>query len=92
MKKDHPKRTVGDAIVKLIDNIADLADIKTILSVGLVGATVWGFMHDKLPVEAFVGVVSSVITYFFTKRSGGREADRKTNADGKDDSSGSDNT
>jgi len=77
MKKE--KRTVGDAIVKLIDNIADLVDIKTFLSVGLVGAAIWGFLTDRLDQNVFVAIVSSVITYFFTKRSGGREADSNTN-------------
>ena len=63
------KRTLYDCLVYLIDHIARLLCVKTFISFTVVIALVWGFMNDKVSSDVFYGVVSAVITYFFTKKS-----------------------
>ena len=47
-----------------------LLEVKSIMSLGLVYALVWGFMGGLVSSEVFVGIVSSVVTYFFTRQRG----------------------
>lgn len=46
----------------------ELFQVKSIMSLALVGAMIWGFMHEMVSSEVFVGIVSSVVTYFFTRK------------------------
>lgn len=63
------KRTLYDGLVLLLDNFARLLCVKTFISFTVILALVWGFIHDKVSSDVFYGVVSAVITYFFTKKS-----------------------
>jgi len=56
-----------NAFIELIQHITALIDVKTILSFALVATCVWGFMNGIVHSEYFTALVSSVITYFFTK-------------------------
>lgn len=63
------KRTLYDSLVTLIDNIGHLLCVKTAISFAVIAVLCYGFVCDKVSSEVFIGVVMSVVTYFFTKRS-----------------------
>lgn len=49
------------------DQFAALIDVKTLCTLGLVFATIYGFVVGMVPIEVFVGLVTAVITYYFTR-------------------------
>ena len=67
------KRTLYDSLVMLIDNIGHLLCVKTAISFAVIAVLCYGFVCDKVSSEVFIGVVSSVITYFFTRKANDAE-------------------
>ena len=59
--------------MKLINNIADLINIKSIVTLSLIGCLIFLVIKDKISAEAFMGVLSSVITYYFTRKEKGKD-------------------
>ena len=53
--------------IRIVDNIAALIDVKSILSFSIVYGVLWGFKNDKLPSEVFAAMAGSIVTYFFNK-------------------------
>jgi len=49
------------------DQLAALIDLKSLITLALVGATVYGFVIQIVPIEVFIALVTSVITYYFTR-------------------------
>ena len=47
--------------------LAKLVDLKSIITLGMVTAMIYGFVIGRVPVELFAAFVSSVITYYFTR-------------------------
>ena len=44
--------------------------VRGVVTLVLVGTTCYGFIMDKISSEAFVGIVSGVITFWFATRGG----------------------
>ena len=66
-EKPRPHRdTVRMQFIKLLE-------VKSMMSIGLVYALVWGFKNELVSSEVFVGIVSSVVTYFFTRQRNGND-------------------
>lgn len=56
-----------DAIKKLLENIANLFKVKTILSLCVIITTCILTFNNVVSVEAFMAIASAIITYYFTK-------------------------
>jgi hypothetical protein len=51
----------------LLKNVANLAKVKSIMSLAMVFALIYGFVNQMISGEVFAGFVGAIITYFFTK-------------------------
>ena len=58
------KKTVN----KLLDNLADLLKVKTILSLCVIITTCILTFKNVISVEAFMAIASAIITYYFTRK------------------------
>lgn len=56
-----------EAIKKLLENIANLFKVKTILSLCVIITTCILTFNNVVSVEAFMAIASAIITYYFTK-------------------------
>lgn len=56
-----------DAIKKLLENIANLFKVKTILSLCVIITTCILTFNGVVSVEGFMAIASAIITYYFTK-------------------------
>ena len=56
-----------EAIKKLLENIANLFKVKTILSLCVIITTCILTFNGVVSVEAFMAIASAIITYYFTK-------------------------
>lgn len=59
-----------NAIKKLLENIANLFKVKTILSVSVIITTCILTFQKVISIEAFMAIASAIITYYFTKKEG----------------------
>lgn len=50
------------------DKIIKLIDLKSIITVALVVALIWGFIVGKVETKDFLVYVSIVITFYFAKK------------------------
>lgn len=50
------------------EKIAELIDLKTIITISITVALVIGFFEDKLSAENFFTIVTMVFTYYFAKK------------------------
>lgn len=50
------------------EQLAKLIDVKTLVTLPLVGATIYGFIAGKIGGEVFIPIVATVLAYFFTKK------------------------
>lgn len=48
-------------------NIANLFKVKTIITIMVLSALTYGFVVGKVPVELYMGIVTAIVTYYFTK-------------------------
>ncbi len=55
------------AVKKLLENIANLFKVKTILSLCVIITTCILTFNNVVSVEAFMAIASAIITYYFTK-------------------------
>ncbi len=53
---------------KIINNLADLLKVKTILSLCVIITTCILTFKGVISVEAFMAIASAIITYYFTKK------------------------
>lgn len=58
---------MGEAGKKLIENLANLFKVKTILSLCVIVTTCILTFKNIISVEAFMAIASAIITYYFTK-------------------------
>lgn len=56
------------AFEQLLKNIANLFKVKTILSISVILTICILTFKKTVSVEAFMGIASAVITYYFTKK------------------------
>lgn len=57
-----------EALKKLLNNIADLFKVKTILSFLVIITTCVMTLKGKIDVATFMTIASSIITYYFTRK------------------------
>ena len=55
------------ALIKLLENLADLFKVKTILSLCVIITTCILTFKNVVSVEAFMAIASAIITYYFTR-------------------------
>jgi uncharacterized membrane protein YdjX (TVP38/TMEM64 family) len=60
----------------MLQNLAALLKVKSIITLTIIGGVTYGFIAGTVPSEAYCGFAGSVITYYFTKQ------EVKQNADG----------
>jgi hypothetical protein len=51
----------------IIKKLAALVEVKSIVTLALVGVGCWGFMANMISGEVFAGWVSAIMVYFFNK-------------------------
>ena len=49
----------------------NLLKVKSIITLAIIGALVYLSVTEFIPSEAFVGIASSVVTYYFTRKEKG---------------------
>lgn len=59
---------MADALKQLLINIANLFKVKTILSLAIIITICVLTFRGIVSVEAFMGIASAIITYYFTKK------------------------
>lgn len=52
-------------------NIANLFKVKTLITLGIIGAMCYGFLKGLITSEMFAAIAGSVVTYYFTKKGDG---------------------
>ncbi|MBQ8533479.1 MAG: hypothetical protein IJ462_01435 [Clostridia bacterium] len=57
----------------ILENIAKLFKVKSIITLMLISAITLGFIRGDVTSEVFVSLASSVVTYYFTKNNVSRE-------------------
>lgn len=57
----------------IIDNIAKLIDLKSMVTLGLTAALIWGFCKGLIEAKDFIMLVTMVFTFYFAKK----ETDKK---------------
>ncbi len=50
------------------ERIAKLIDLKSIITIIMVGALVYGFIANKITAEQFIPLVTMILTFYFTKK------------------------
>lgn len=56
----------------LLNNIANLFKVKTIITVGIIATLCWGFVRGIITTEVFAAIAGSVTTYYFARREDGK--------------------
>lgn len=65
-------------IIDFFKKIAKLIDLKSLITMALVGALIWGFVVGKIEPKDFLVYVGIVITFYFAKKDKNEE-DKKSN-------------
>lgn len=52
---------------KLLENLADLIKVKTLITFGVIFALIVMYLRGKVDNDLFMAVASSVVTYYFTR-------------------------
>ena len=60
--KIEPERPIRDAVTALID-------LKSIITIVLVAALVWGFVAKIISTDQFIPFAMMVLTFYFAKKS-----------------------
>ena len=58
---------------KILENLADLLKVKTILSLCVIITTCILTFKNVISTEAFMAIASAIITYYFTKNENKKE-------------------
>ena len=53
---------------KFVNAIVDLLKVKTIITIAMIYTACYLALKERLEVAVFVGLVTSVITYYFAKK------------------------
>lgn len=53
---------------QIIDNIAKLIDLKSIITIVITSAMVWGFINGKIESKDFIVLITMVYTFYFAKK------------------------
>lgn len=50
------------------DKIAKLIDLKTIITISMTGAMIYGFIVEKITPEQFMTIATMIFTFYFAKK------------------------
>ena len=50
------------------DKIAKLIDLKTIITIAMTGAMIYGFVVEKITPEQFMTIATMIFTFYFAKK------------------------
>ena len=70
---------MGEMTGEIVAAIIELLKVRTIITLALVGGTIWGFINNMISSDVFVGLLATVITYYFARKDNDAEG-QKTNA------------
>lgn len=62
----------------VLEKIAKLIDLKSMITLSLTIALIWGFIVNKVETKDFLVYVAIVFTYYFTKKDNGKEVNNMT--------------
>lgn len=48
--------------------LTNLIKVKTIITLAITGAMIYGFIKGKISTELFMPIVTMILTYYFTKK------------------------
>jgi hypothetical protein len=48
--------------------LTNLVKVKTIITLAVTGAMIYGFVKGKISTELFMPIVTMILTYYFTKK------------------------
>lgn len=54
--------------MKIKDKIAKLIDLKSIITIAITGALIWGFVTNKIDAEKFMTIATMIFTFYFAKK------------------------
>jgi hypothetical protein len=54
---------------KLVNNLAELFKVKSMITLTITAAITYGFVKELVPVELYATYAGSIITYYFTRKS-----------------------
>lgn len=57
--------------MKLKERFAKLVDLKSIVTIGMTCALIFGFIKGMIPQEQFITLVTMVFMFYFTKKKDG---------------------
>lgn len=49
-------------------HLIELLKVRTIMTLAFTGATIWGFMTDRVSTEVFISMVAATVTYYFQRK------------------------
>ena len=59
---------MNKALIKLVENVADLFKIRSIISLLVIITSCVMTLKGKIDVATFMAIASSIITYYFTRK------------------------
>jgi hypothetical protein len=59
---------MNKALIKLVENIADLFKIRSIISLLVIITSCIMTLQGKMEVATFIALASAIITYYFTRK------------------------
>ena len=54
--------------MKIKDKIAKLIDLKSIITIAITGALIYGFVTNKIDAEQFMTIATMIFTFYFAKK------------------------
>lgn len=48
--------------------LTNLIKVKTLITLAVTGAMIYGFISNKISTELFMPIVTMILTYYFTKK------------------------
>ena len=57
------------------EKIAKLIDLKTIITIAMTGAMIYGFVVEKITPEQFMTIATMIFTFYFAKKDKNKEGD-----------------
>lgn len=52
----------------MLKQIAKLIDLKSIITIAMVGTLIYGFIVGKITAEQFIPLVTMILTFYFAKK------------------------
>lgn len=63
--------------MKILEKIANLIDLKSIITIIMVVSLAVSFFLDKVTAEQFIPLVTMIITFYFAKKDNSKDEEKK---------------